>query len=465
MELKEYFDILIKRLKLIIIITLCSTILSSLVSVFLIKPTYKADISVIINQSKSESSPSSQTYNDIMMYQKMVKTYAEFAKSRVVAEHVIKSLNLDLKVGQLQSMLTVTPKGDTEFLNLSITALEPKLAQDITNQYAKSLKAVSNDVKKVDNVQLLDEALLPQGKASPRVSLNIAIAFFLGLMVSVGLSFLLEYLDNTVKSKEDIERLSDIPVIGLLPFDDTLASGRGQQLVTYTNPKSSTSEAYRTLRTNIQFSSLDTEITSLVFTSTKPGEGKSTIISNIAITMAQSGKKVLLLDCDLRKPTIHKKFGASNSKGLTNILLKDKKYEECVIVTKQENLHVVPSGPIPPNPSELLGSNKFKILLRHLSSIYDVILIDAPPILIVTDAQVLSSVCDGTVLLTSYGETEKEALMEGKSLLTKVNSNILGVVLNKIPEGGKGSYYNQYYSHGYGNQYGDDDEATDNEAI
>lgn len=461
MELKEYFHILVKRLKLIIIITLCFTIVSGLISVFLIKPTYKADISVIINQSKGENVPNAQTYNDIMMYQKMVKTYAEFAKSRLVAEDVIENLKLDMKVGQLQSMLTVTPKGDTEFLNLSITALDPKLAQDITNQYAKSLKTVSTQVKKVDNVQFLDEALLPQGKASPRVSLNIAIAFFLGLMVSVGLSFLLEYLDNTLKSKEDIERISELPVIGLLPFDETLASGKAQQLITYTNPKSNTSEAYRTLRTNIQFSSLDRDLRTLVVTSTKPGEGKSTITSNMAIAMAQSGKKVLLLDCDLRKPTIHKKFGVTNAKGLTNVLLKDKKFEDCVLITKQENLHVVTSGPIPPNPSELLGSNKFKILLKHLSSIYDVILVDAPPALIVTDAQILSSVCDGTVLLTSYGETEKEALLEGKSLLTKVNSNILGIILNKIPEGGKGSYYGTYYSSGYGN----DEDIDEVEAI
>lgn len=456
MELKEYFHILVKRLKLIIIITLCFTIVSGLVSVFLIKPVYKSDISVIINQTKGDSANNAQNYNDLIMYQKLVKTYAEFAKSRMVGEHVIEGLNLDLKVTELQEMLTVTPKGDTEFLTLSVKASDPKLAQDITNQYAKSLKAVSAEVKKVDNVQLLDEAILPQGKDSPRVSLNIAIAFFLGLMVSVGLAFLLEYLDNTLKSKEDIERISELPVIGLLPFDETLASGKAQQLITYTNPKSNTSEAYRTLRTNIQFSSLDRDLRTLVVTSTKPGEGKSTITSNMAIAMAQSGKKVLLLDCDLRKPTIHKKFGVTNVKGLTNVLLKDKKFEDCVLITKQENLHVVTSGPIPPNPSELLGSNKFKILLKHLSSIYDVILVDAPPALIVTDAQILSSVCDGTVLLTSYGETEKEALLEGKSLLTKVNSNILGIILNKIPEGGKGSYYGTYYSNGYG-----DDEDTD----
>lgn len=457
MELKEYFEILKKRLKLILLITLCSTIVSGVISVFFIKPTYKADISVIISQAKSEGTSNSQTYNDLIMYQKMVKTYAELAKSRMVAENVLDNLKLDIKVGQLQSMLTVTPKGDTEFLTISIKAQDPKQAQDLANQYAKSLKIVGNEVKKVDNIQLLDEALLPTGKDSPRVSLNIAIAFFLGVMVSIGLVFLLEYLDNTIKTKEDIERNLELPVIGLLPYDETLAEGKVQQLITYTDPKSNTAESYRTLRTNIQFSSLDKDIKSIVITSTKPGEGKSTIVSNMAITMAQSGKKVLLMDCDFRKPAIHKKFGVTNSKGLTNVLLKDKKFDECILLTRQDNLHVVTSGPVPPNPSELLGSNKFKILLKHLASIYDVILLDAPPTLLVTDAQILSSICDGTVLLTSYGETEKEALAEANSLLVKVNANILGVVLNRIPEGSKGNYYGSYY----GNNYSDVDEQTE----
>jgi capsular exopolysaccharide synthesis family protein len=395
----------------------------------------------------------------------MVKTYAEFAKSRMVAEHVIDNLKLDMSVGQLQGMLAVTPKGDTEFLTLSITALDPAKAKDIANQYARSLKYVANQVKKVDNVQLLDEALLPSGKDSPRISLNIAIAFFLGMMISIGLVFLLEYLDNTVKSKEDIEKHLDIPVIGLLPFDVSLAEGRAQQLITYSDPKSSSAEAYRTLRTNIQFSSLDRDITTIVVTSTKPGEGKSTIVSNMAITMAQSGKKVLLLDCDLRKPSIHKKFGVTNSKGLTNVLLKDKKFEECILVTEQENLHVVTSGPIPPNPSELLGSNKFKLLLKHLSSIYDIIVLDAPPALLVTDSQVLSSICDGTVLLSCYGETEKEALIEGKSLLQKVNAHVLGVVMNKVPEGGKGYYYGKYYGRKYAYTYSYKDNDVQTESM
>lgn len=218
MELKEYLDILKKRWLLIVVITLTASLLSGIVSYFIIKPTYKADISVIIGkQENANSQTPAMSYNDVMMYQKLVKTYSELAKSRTVAEHAIKSLGLDMKVSDIQEMLSVAPKGDTEFLTITVKSKEPKQAMDLANQIAKSLKEVSLDVKKVDNVQILDPAELPVSPDSPKPLLNIAVAFFLGLMVSVGVVFLLEYLDNTVKSASDIEKILDIPVIGIIP--------------------------------------------------------------------------------------------------------------------------------------------------------------------------------------------------------------------------------------------------------
>ncbi|MGH4052954.1 MAG: YveK family protein [Clostridium sp.] len=220
MEIIEYFNIIKKRMLLVILITVGATVLSGVLSYFVITPTYKSDISVIIGKIESDSTASQDNYNDVIMYQKLVKTYTEFAKSRKVSEHVIKALKLDIDPAQLQEMLTVAPKGDTEFLTITVTSKEPKEAMDIANQVAKSLKFVSNDVKKVDNVQLLDEALEPISPANPNPKLNMAIAFFIGLMVSLGIAFLLEYLDNTIKSQEDIEKLTGIPVIGIIPFTD-----------------------------------------------------------------------------------------------------------------------------------------------------------------------------------------------------------------------------------------------------
>ena len=220
MELMEYFNIIKKRILLVILITIGATALSGVLSYFVITPTYKADISVIIGKTENDMQTSQVSYNDVIMYQKLVKTYSEFAKSRKVSEHVIESLNLNIEPSQLQGMVSVAPKGDTEFLTITVKSKDPKEAMDIANQLARSLKYISYEVKKVDNVQLLDEALEPTAPDNPNPKLNMASAFFIGLMVSLGIAFLLEYLDNTVKSQEDIEKLTGIPVIGIIPLTD-----------------------------------------------------------------------------------------------------------------------------------------------------------------------------------------------------------------------------------------------------
>jgi capsular polysaccharide biosynthesis protein len=219
-ELQEYLQILKKRWLLILVITISAAAVSAAVSFFVIKPTYKSDISVIIGKIGTSSDVGSQAmnYNDVLMYQKLVKTYSELVKSRTVAEHAINSLGLDMKPADLQKIISVSPKGDTEFLTISVKSKNAEQAMNIANQLAKSLKEVSIIVKKTDNVQILDAAMLPVDADSPRPLLNIAIAFFLGLMISVGLVFLLEYLDSTVKSQDDIEKLLGIPVIGVIPF-------------------------------------------------------------------------------------------------------------------------------------------------------------------------------------------------------------------------------------------------------
>jgi capsular polysaccharide biosynthesis protein len=220
MELIEYLNILKKRWTLIVVITLAAALISGIVSYFIIKPTYKADISVIIQKETSTDAAKSpsMSYNDVMMYQQLVKTYSEFVKSRTVAEDVIQTLNLKLSTDQLQGMVTATPQGTTEFLTITVKSKDPKQAMDIANQLAISLKDVSKNVTKSDNVGILDKAQLPVSPDSPKTKLNIAIAFLLGLMVSVGVVFLIEYLDNTIKNSEDVEILIGIPVIGTIPF-------------------------------------------------------------------------------------------------------------------------------------------------------------------------------------------------------------------------------------------------------
>jgi len=220
MELHEYLFILRKRISLIILITLVATVTSGVLSYFVIKPVYKSDISVIIGKNDKDNSLQKQNYTDIMMYQQMVKTYSELAKSRKVAEDVISKLELNMNPASLLSMVTVSPKGNTEFLNIAVKSKEPEQAMKIANQLAKSLKEVSASVYGSDNVKLLDDALLPTSPDNPKPKLNMIIALFIGLMVSVGIVFLLEYMDNTIKTQEDVEKLLGLPVIGTIPYVD-----------------------------------------------------------------------------------------------------------------------------------------------------------------------------------------------------------------------------------------------------
>ncbi|WP_027308873.1 CpsD/CapB family tyrosine-protein kinase [Caloramator sp. ALD01] len=213
------------------------------------------------------------------------------------------------------------------------------------------------------------------------------------------------------------------------------------------NPKSPISESYRTLRTNIQFSSFDKDIKTIVVTSSAPGEGKSTTVGNLALVMAQSGKKVLLIDADLRKPTVHKKFKLSNQTGLTNILIEDKNPFE-VIQKYSDNLYILTSGILPPNPAEVVASNKLKNFINEMKNHFDYILLDSPPVIAVTDAQILSSFLDGVILVVSSGEAEKELVKKAKDLLDKVNANIIGVVLNKLELKSRKGYGYYYYYYG-----------------
>ena len=217
MELKECFFILKKRLILIIVITLVATLSVGVLSYFIIKPQYKADISVIIGKTQSEINNSSSNYYDVMLYQTMVKTYSKLTKSRIIAEDVIKKTNLQpMNVLDLLSMITVTPDKDTQFLTITVVSKDPKQAMNIANQFAKSLKYISKKVNKADIVMIIDEAELPTMQDNPKPVRNIAMAFFIGVLFSIGLVFLLEYLDNTVKTKEDVETVLGLPVIGTI---------------------------------------------------------------------------------------------------------------------------------------------------------------------------------------------------------------------------------------------------------
>jgi succinoglycan biosynthesis transport protein ExoP len=294
------------------------------------------------------------------------------------------------------------------------------------------------------NVSVFRRADAPDEPVRPRPVLNTALAGAVGAMLAVGVAFLVEYLDDTVKTPEDISRALSLDTLGVI---GKLAKG-SEELVAIAQPLSPASEAFRVLRTNIRFSSVDKPLRTLLVTSAGPTEGKSTTAANLAAVMAQAGLKVVVVDADLRRPRLHRVFGIHPRGGLTGSLLEGN-MDGRLQPSQVEGLAVLPAGDRPPNPSELLGSRRLQELLKLLTQHVDVVVIDSPPVLPVTDAAVLAQSVDGVLLVVDAGETRRGVAQHAVDSLRQVGANVIGAVLNRVSTH-KGDYY--YYYHEY---YGD----------
>ncbi|WP_278276561.1 polysaccharide biosynthesis tyrosine autokinase [Anaerobranca gottschalkii] len=421
------------------LIVLITTITASVVSFFFLDKVYEASTKLVLVKGGDKDIQ----YNDVLLNQRLVKTYSEIASSRTIADEVIRNLNLNMSYGEFSGKVQVTSIRDTEVIEIKVQDTNPQLAARIANELSEVFIRRIHEFIKKENVQILDYAVIPTNPIKPRPMLNITIAFVLGVMIGVGLVFLLEYLDNSVKGPDDVEKRLNLPVLGAVP----LMEGNENQLklITMKDPKSPISEAYRMLRTNIQFSNLDNELKTILVTSSGPAEGKSTSISNLAVTMVNMGHKVLLIDADLRKPQIHKIFNLDNDAGMTNILMGEK-IENVVHSISGMKLDIITTGPIPPNPSEILGSKAMKNFIEQCKEKYDIILIDSPPVAVVTDAAVLSKITDGTLFVVAAGQTTMDIAMKAKDMLDKVQAKVIGVLVNKVNiERKKYQYYYSYY--------------------
>jgi tyrosine-protein kinase Etk/Wzc len=320
------------------------------------------------------------------------------------------------------------------------------------------------EVGQLGNVRIIDPAKPPKYPAKPNKILNFLLAIFMGLGLGVGITLFLDFMDNSIRGIEELERLN-LPVLGSIPAirgeensPEKRRNGKVKakklehnqieaRLITHFAPKSRIAEAYRALRTSIQYSKVDKPLKSILLTSPGTGEGKSTCVTNLAITMAQQGSKVLLVDADLRRPILHSLFKMDNKKGLSNRLVGRISTDEAVHTTGVENLYLMPCGTIPPNPSELLGSKAMKSLIDELSLQFDMILFDSPPTAAVTDAVVLSSMVEGVVLLVKVGQSHRKVALRSYALLKNVNSQVLGVLLNcvQVDRLNGADYYYQYH--------------------
>ncbi len=362
----------------------------------------------------------------------------------------IDTLKEQIAVKQAEINAIGTPADATQEVELArlqteLTQLRQSLAYLL--QSYESIRLA--EAQSTSNIVVVEPALQPLNPIRPRVVQNTLLGALVGLLLSIGLVFLIEYLDDRIRSPEQIDTVLKLPVVGLIAKMGNGYHGTGRQrLIAVREPRSPVVEAFRSLRTNIQFAGVDQPIRTLLVTSAGPSEGKSTVAANLAIVMAQAGLKVTLIDGDLRRPTMHKLFNQVNRAGLTDVILRDPgQWSGLTIASGVPNLSLLLSGSLPPNPSELLGSKRMRQLVEYLHQFNDVVIMDVPPLLPVTDALVLSSLTDGVLMVIDYGRTRIGEAAQGKIQLDQSGARILGVVMNKIPTGRRG--YSYYYRHYY----------------
>jgi capsular exopolysaccharide synthesis family protein len=327
----------------------------------------------------------------------------------------------------------------------------------------------------VSNIEVLDSAVAPEIPIRPRKKLVVLVAMMLGLLLGVGFAFLLEVADNTIRTQEDVEQVLGFTFLGVVPSIRASRSVRGfdkiasevadgnTDLFIHQHPKSSVAECCRSIRTNLHFMSTDHPLKTILVTSAGPREGKTSTAISLATVMAQANNRVLLVDTDMRRPRIHKAFDLANRVGLTSLILGEVDYDTAIRETVVPNLDVLPCGPIPPNPTELMHTSRFRDIVDGLKNQYDRIIFDSPPVIAVADAMILGNAVDGALFVIKTGHTTREVVRRAKELLEGINARLLGAILNDLNLEDRAYRYHYYYSYYY--RYGQYYQETEDGAI
>jgi polysaccharide biosynthesis transport protein len=330
-------------------------------------------------------------------------------------------------------------------VQLMMIQRERDLAEKTYLDYSEKLRDLNVREKTIAaTATVMEQANVPSTSVRPNKVQQVALAMVMGLMLGVGFAFLQEFLDDRVNSPDDIERLTALPTLGTVP---SIGDERNRLLIGH-DALSPLTESYRALRTGVQYSSVDRPVHTLIVTSAHPGEGKSVTSANLAIAVTLQGKRVILIDADLRRPSVHRMFQAEAEPGLTSVLAGEVPLDEALRSTVIDGFSILTAGPLPPNPPELLNSQAMLDLLEQLRQRADLVIIDTPPVIPVTDTQALASHVDGVVLVVEAGKARKVSVRAARELLEQTRARILGVVLNKIDRRSKG-YYHRYYGPGY----------------
>ncbi len=468
LDIRVLFSMIAKRFWIVAVITALAGLISGIVSFYYMTPIYEASTQILVNNSAQERD--GYRVSDIDRDLKLVETYSVIIKSPRIMEKVIEQTGLNISSNSLTEKVSVSRVKESQVI--SITVRDPDLHQAvlIANTIAKVFQREILSIMKVDNVQILAVAKEEWNPypVKPKPFLNILTAMAVAFLAGIGVVFFFDYFDKYVHSELDVERILRLPVLGTIPiglehtlkFDKKLPDPSMQQanieiavsrsemerlrrssghvlrkLVTVVDPQSVITEAYRTLRTNIQFMAKEKRVQSILVTNSGPGKGQPSTIANLAIVIAHTGRRVLLIDADMRNPNLHLFFRHPNQKGLSNILAMGEKVEDTVQQTFVDGLYMIPSGPTCQNPAELLSSERMGELMDECKRMFDYVIIDSPPVVPVTDAQVLSTQVDGVILVIHAGRTNKATAVKAKQLLEKVHARVLGVVLNDPKKG------------------------------
>lgn len=442
MDLRTGLRLVRERWLSISLVTLL-TMVAAATATWLQTPLYSARATLYVS-AWSTSTDASAAYTGSLASRERAKSYALLVRSDAVMAAVAEQLNLDTKpTGKIVS--EVIP--ESSLLTVTATDASPAMAQNLANaaaeQFSKiipQMEASPDGRSPAVRVSVATPAGLPSAPVSPQPMRNAALALLVGLLGGVGLAAVRQALDTTVKSVEQLNNTADVPSLGTVAIDPAAAQS---PLISGDDAFSARAEAFRKIRTSLQFLDVDRAHKVVLVTSAVASEGKTSTACNLAITLAEAGKRVLLIDADLRRPRTARYFGLPNGVGLTSVLVGAAGLDDA-IQPWSDNLSLLASGPIPPNPSELLGSLHMRELLQHLRGEYDMVILDGPPALPVADAAATATAVDGVVLVVKYGRTRREQVEGVLVTLSTVDARILGTVLNMVPQRAEKYYYEEY---------------------
>lgn len=415
----------------------------------LVRPTYTAETQLFVAIQNSGSAQELQQGNTFS--QARVQSYVKTVSTPAVLQPAIDSLGLPVTADELAEKVKANTDLNTVLIDISVDDSSPVQAAAIAQAVASSLVKTIDSLEKPKtggsspvNLSIVTPAEAPIAPSAPNTKLNLLLGLVTGLALGLGTAVLRTTLDNQIRGEADLRRVTDAPLLGGISFDQDATR---KPLLTQAAPQSPRAESFRQLRTNLQFANVSGHAKTVLLTSSLPGEGKSTTATNLAIALAQAGQTVCLIDADLRRPMVNEYLGLERNAGLTTALVGAADVNDLLQHWGEDSLYVLASGQIPPNPSELLGSEEMKNLISRLEQAFDTVIVDAPPLLPVTDAAVLAQHVGGVVVVIGSQKIKRQDLEKSLGALEMVGANILGVVLNRLPLKGPDAYAYSYYSH------------------